>query len=345
MKKVLRTVLIAAAMAAAMALAGCAKITGVTLGEDVALNVGETATLSPTYTTEKAASEKDIAAAAAQLKPTWASSDDTIATVDSAGIVTAVAPGAAEITLAAGEYTDTVTITVEQPVESILVQDMTISTAVPGIQPQYAFLPHDATEQPTVTLSSSDSDVLVVNGKAIVPVTAGTATLTITAESGVKGSCTVTVRQAPAEITLKDISVAAGKTAKLTLTTAPVKCEVGNTWTYTVANTRVATVDNDGVVTGVAEGSTTLTAQNELGQAVSCTITVSKTAAKATAKTSGTTSAAAATTSGAGTTTSPATQPAPDPAPAPDPTPEQVIHDSPGVQLDPNAGNDAGDLT
>jgi uncharacterized protein YjdB len=340
MKKVLRTVLIAAAMATAMALTGCAKITGVSLGEDVTLNVGETVTITPTYTTEKAASEKEIATAAQKLQPIWTSSDDTVAVVDATGIVTAVAPGAAEITLAAGEYTDSETITVEQPVEGILIQDMTISTAVPGIQPQYTFLPQNATEQPTVTLSSSDSDVLVVNGKAIVPVTAGTATLTITADSGVKGSCTVTVRQAPAEITLKNISVAAGKTAKLALTTAPAKCEVGNTWTYTVANTRVATVDNDGVVTGVAEGSTTLTAQNELGQAVSCTITVSKTAAKTTAKASGTTSA---TTSGTGTATSPA--PDPVPAPAPDPAPGQVIHDSPGVQLDPNAGHDVGDLT
>jgi uncharacterized protein YjdB len=205
---------------------------------------------------------------------------------------------------------------------------------------------------------SADTSILSIQGGKLQPVTAGTTDITITAASGAKATCAVTVQQAPTEITMQDITVTAGKTTKITLTTTPAKCDVGNTWTYAVSDTAIAKVADDGTVTGVAAGKATLNVTNELGQTVTCTVTVNKAAAKTTTKTNGTTSAtvsgtgstaAAATTSGTGTTTSPAQQPAPAPdpapAPAPDPAPGQVIHDSPGVQLDPSAGDPCDDLT
>ena len=78
-------------------------VTGVTLDKStLTLNVGETGTLTATVTPETA-TENTV---------TWSSSDDTIATVDKDGKVTAVAEGTATITAKAGDQSATCAVTV-----------------------------------------------------------------------------------------------------------------------------------------------------------------------------------------------------------------------------------------
>ena len=67
---------------------------------------------------------------------------------------------------------------------------------------------------------------------------------------------TVTVSKATPVISAEDKSVKINKTVSLGATVSP---EVGVTWGYTSNNESIATVSTDGVVTGVAEGSTTIT--------------------------------------------------------------------------------------
>ena len=84
------------------------KVTGVTLNtETLELFTGGSATLTATVEPSDAANQN----------VTWASSDPSVATVDAAGKVTAVAPGTATITVttADGNHTATCTVTVTRP--------------------------------------------------------------------------------------------------------------------------------------------------------------------------------------------------------------------------------------
>ncbi|SDW02068.1 Listeria/Bacterioides repeat-containing protein [Lachnospiraceae bacterium KHCPX20] len=69
-------------------------------------------------------------------------------------------------------------------------------------------------------------------------------------------SVTVTVNKATPVISAENKTVKVGKTVSLNATVSP---EVGVTWGYTSNEPGIATVDENGVVTGVAEGSTTIT--------------------------------------------------------------------------------------
>ena len=83
-------------------------VTGVTLDQtSLTLTEGETGTLIATVTPDNAA-DKTV---------TWTSSDESVATVDANGKVTAVAPGTATITVTTkeGSFTATCEVTVERP--------------------------------------------------------------------------------------------------------------------------------------------------------------------------------------------------------------------------------------
>ena len=83
-------------------------VTGVTLDRDeLSLTVGRTETLTATVTPDNA-SDKTV---------TWSSSDETVATVDENGVVTAVGVGSATITVTTtdGDHTATCAVTVSRP--------------------------------------------------------------------------------------------------------------------------------------------------------------------------------------------------------------------------------------
>ena len=112
-------------------------VTGVTLDQaELSLYTGKTATLTATVTPENATNKA----------VTWKSSDDTIATVDNNGKVTAVKEGTATITATAADGSGksaTCTVTVEKPY-----------TPPPYIPPTYAVTVPETTGG-TVTVSPS----------------------------------------------------------------------------------------------------------------------------------------------------------------------------------------------
>ena len=82
------------------------KVDAVTLSQNEGiLNVGKSVTLTATVTPEEIAADTTV---------TWSSSDETVATVDESGKVTAVATGNATITATAGEESATCDITVQK---------------------------------------------------------------------------------------------------------------------------------------------------------------------------------------------------------------------------------------
>ncbi len=106
-------VLAATAIIMAVALVGCGvKITNIAVPESAMVEKGESITLPVVYGTddapavtpetaatgESAATDEKVAKAAEKLTIEWASSDESVATVDETGTVTAVAAGEANVT-------------------------------------------------------------------------------------------------------------------------------------------------------------------------------------------------------------------------------------------------------
>ena len=215
----------------------------------------------------------------------WTSSDESVATVNASGLVTAISGGTCTITCTAkdgGGASATCELTVIQLVTGITLNQPTISLNV-GTTSQLS-----ATVQPAnasnngVTWTSSDEGVATVDADGLVTaVSRGTCTITCTAKdgSGVVATCEVTANQLVTNISLSQstLSLNSGSTAQLSATVLPANAnDMGVTWTS--SDEDVATVDADGLVTAIAGGSCTITATAADGSGVeaTCEVTVNQ---------------------------------------------------------------------
>lgn len=135
-------------------------------------------------------------AAMSGVTVTWSSSAGSVASVSSAGLVTAVANGTATVTATAGAASSSASITVQQRPTTMTVTPSTLSFRNPGEAVQLAVTATDANgnpvTDPTVTWSTSDAQVVAVtaagvasavgDGSASVTATAGSVTASATAE-------------------------------------------------------------------------------------------------------------------------------------------------------------------
>ena len=139
--------------------------------------------------------------------------------------------------------------------------------------------PLNATET-SVTWTSSNTDVATVGMYGFVTARSeGYATINCAANdgSGVKATCSVTVKNPvkPESITLPGTaSVAEGETITLTPEITPADAETTLTWKS--RNEAIATIDDNGVVTGVKEGNTFITVETDNGLSAYCKLTVTK---------------------------------------------------------------------
>ena len=129
----------------------------------------------------------------------WTSSNTQVATVSSAGVVTALSIGSATITASSGSASGTASVTVQQVAVSISLSPDSIVLAGPGDTAQVTASVKDGGGSPIVspiiTWSSSDEGVATVNSSGIVTaISQGTATMTATSE-GVSGAATIVVEE------------------------------------------------------------------------------------------------------------------------------------------------------
>lgn len=368
-----RAVCVTFAVAMAVSLVGCGvDITSVGLPTDIVLEKGETQQLNIEYGTDDKAEQEKIAEAASKLNLTWTSSDETVATVDETGLVTAVGAGEADVTVSVSDANISSTTHVKVVILPTGVEaPETLSLELNGEATKALgakMTPEDATDVKLAYLSSDESVATVDESGNVTAVGVGECTITTTIvadttataeDAGVDSEMLVVPENAKAET-----KVTVGKAIEsITLDSNEGVLTVGNTHTikatvfpedatdkavtWKSSDESIATVDAEGNVTAKDTGNVTIMAVNSDGD-VSSTyeLTVNKAAAKPATNYSGTTSSA-----GAATTpsyTAPSTpsastptyvpEPAPAPAPAPDPAPAPAEPSQPSGGDSGNSG-------
>ena len=230
-----------------------ALVAGVSLSpENLSLQSGETAALTATV----------LPNTAVNRNVSWSSSDSSVASVDQSGNVTALRSGTAVITVTTEEsgFTASATVTVGAgPITSMYFSTGGVNIPVGGNTDLAGLLtvePEGASRD-GLTWSSSDSSVASVSGGSVSGKKVGSATITVTAPSGVSASITV---QVGTYIPVTDLSisgpsiVAPKKSIQLQAVVEPIDATM-RTVTWSSSDDRIATVDSAGRVTGVKEGT------------------------------------------------------------------------------------------
>lgn len=202
---------------------------------------------------------------------TWSSANQAVATVSTAGVVTAVTVG-----------TTTVSATVEGKTGSTVVIVRAVPVGIVSVVPEAVLLTVGQTSQlvtttrdstgatltgRVVTYASSDTTIAVVSAAGLITARViGTAVVTVASEGKTK-EVPVTVAAAPPTVATVAVApdtlvVVRGTARPLTALPKDASGNVlsGRTISWVTANATIATISSTGLVTGVALGQTTATA-------------------------------------------------------------------------------------
>lgn len=282
--------------ALAVSLAGCGvSVTGVSLNLPDSMEKGATFTATPEYTFDGATPESaDLAKKLDALDMSYTSSNPAVLVVDEDGNMVAVSAGTAEVALSSkdGKITASKTIEVVVTPTDITTTDTLTLTAGEAATLETAVAPDDATHV-VISYTSSDNSVATVsNTGEVEAVGAGEADITAAVQdTELSAVCKITVLPKIESVDLSDttLSLKVGGTVQLTYTVQPEDAVV-ETATYTSSDESVATVDEEGTVTAVADGTTTITVDVD-GVTAECEVTVSTKAASAAGSNSGSSAA------------------------------------------------------
>ena len=205
---------------------------------------------------------------------TWYSSDESVATVDQNGLVTAVKTGTAVIYVITQDtgirsIVDS-TITVVTTPKSITLSETDAVIAREDTLRLYAQIEPSDADNTNVLWTSSDSSVASVDEDGLVTaVSRGNAVITAKTESGeLSAQCNITVDVPVRTIYFdtEDVSMYKGDITKLNAVIQPADADDA-VLTYTSSNESVATVDENGTVTAINCGRTVITATDIRGNA------------------------------------------------------------------------------
>ncbi len=246
-------------------------VSKVVLTEPETMYVGETAKLA--FGVEpQSASSKAL---------TFKSANKAIATVDENGVITAVGRGKTTITATSadgGNRSASVSVTVKQQPTGITLSKQTLALNT-GIKSTLTakVTPSNANET-DLEWTTSDSAIATVNERGVVVgVYPGTCTVTVRSKAfpEIYAECAVTVSQPVTKISfeLSALNLTVGDTDTLSWSVLPLYAS-NKAVTFTSADTKIATVDSNGLVRAMKRGKTTITVKAADGSRVTSRITV-----------------------------------------------------------------------
>ena len=127
-----------------------------------------------------------------------------------------------------------------------------------------------------VNWTSSDNAVVTVIGGTVSAKSAGSAVITASLENGEQATCSVTVSDKLINVITLDVKSARieiGKTIQITASYAPADATKTDL-SWESDDESVAEADDNGYVTGVGEGTATITCKSDNDVEASCTVTV-----------------------------------------------------------------------
>lgn len=297
-----------------ISLAGCGvSVTGVSFDIPDTLEKGSSIMATPEYAydgeTPEAAKADELVD---KLGMSYTSSDPNVLTVDENGNITAVGIGTAEVAVSSKDGKITTSKVVEvvvTPVSLNMVDGITLTKEKNSKTKLEAVVqPEDATHI-EIEFTSSNEDVATINSDGEINAV-GVGETTITAsikETDLTAECIVTVVPDLESIELSNTSLKLKKddTAQLTATANPDGASIDGI-AFASDTPDVATVDEEGNITAIADGKATITAS--VGDvSAECVVTVDSTVSTPRASSNGNSSSGSASsgTNGGSNDTSP----------------------------------------
>ncbi len=242
------------------------RITGITVDKELTLNVGGTHQLNP---------QIQPANANESVTYTYTSARPEVATVSESGLVRAVAPGTATITVKTNTgRAASCSVVVKCPASKVALMAKNRAGAKKlymakgqTVTLRANLTPKNSTD--TLTYKSNKTKIVTVNANGVLSAKKkGTAKITATAVSKKKATITVIVQKKQVKakkVVLKaPKTIKRGKTARLTVSLKPAKST--DSITYSCNKTAVAKVDEYGYVTGLKKGTVKITVTASSGK-------------------------------------------------------------------------------
>jgi hypothetical protein len=204
----------------------------------------------------------------------WLSSNAAVATINAAGLATALAPGTTTITASSAGVTATTTLTVASPLVSIAVTPSSVSI-VPNATQQFTATGTfaDKTTQDltaTATWQSSGSTIASISSPGGLATAVAPGTVTISATSaGITGSASLTVANPLVSIAVTPANSTVANLTRPQFTATGTyfdhsSSDITPAVNWTSSNNAVGTISNSpglwGVASAVGPGQTTITA-------------------------------------------------------------------------------------
>jgi len=212
---------------------------------------------------------------------TWTSLDSSVVSVTSLGEATAIGGGKGRVVAQSGNTADTASMYVAVSVTSVVASPDN-GTVTVGQTSQLTAVAKDPLGQPVsgapIAWSTTNASVATVNATGVVSgVAVGTAGV-VASSGGFSDTVSVSVTAvavASVAVAPTSVSLAAGATSQLTATAkdASGTTLTGRLVTWKSSNAQVVTVDATGKLSGVAQGTATVTATID-GKSASSAVTV-----------------------------------------------------------------------
>ena len=208
----------------------------------------------------------------------WGSSDTKVATVDDNGLVKLIGPGTTTITAVPKGYplmTAYCRITVLQTSTGFRFNQSAVTVeAKKKVKLSYTLTPSDANT--TITWKSLNTSIATVDSTGEVTGVAGGQTYIVaTTSEGYTDICHITVTQAASNIVLStyNVTLGVGDSYQVVAVSSPTSA-TETTFTWTSRDPKIATVTNDGRITGVSAGSTIILVKTKSGKVEYVYVTV-----------------------------------------------------------------------